>query len=199
MTERQSGPDKRRERDSYLELIAKAAKRLYFGSNEIRSTASTATETISRTHRKNLKTNLNKVLAGGGQVIIVDFPFPLNEDGARIQVVSSNSYLMQVPAIGLLTRDYRHGRDMSLHLSEPVYKNVEGALSLSVFADYQEHQEHIHTTTWNESESSKRRFAVITRDGKQNWRVAIDFRLTTEPGDPIWKINPLFLLKSSPF
>lgn len=142
--------------------------------------------TIDEGMRHKITSYLNGFLQQGGQLVVVDFPYEIGADTARIQVLNKNAYLRQIlfPTIPV-TKDLVYGRSISTKLARPYPANIPGALSFEARVDYGQHT--LHVVSANEEEAQKRRFLIISH--KDAWDVLLDFRWPNESGPPIWKVN----------
>lgn len=184
--------ERKRREDAYLERIARASKRVYFSESQ-KPVTNREQKSFSEDQITHLSTSLNRTLRDDGHIIIIDFPFPFGEDAYRIQVVSAHSYFMLLQGAGRISKDFILDKDFYVQVTQPEYQNVEGALTVSIFSEFQHNMEHIHSTTWNESLTTSQRFAILTRDNTRRWRAVLDFRRPVETGEPVWKVNPRFV------
>lgn len=170
--------------------LARAAQKDYFGT-DIRNERIDGKQTFDLYESiqpgmcRKITAGINDILQHNGKVVILDFPYP-DRETCRAQVLDQNNYLRQVNGVRDQIRDFKSGT-FSVRLAQPTHKNVDGALSLEVRSLFGENVE--YTTSWNDEETPRRRFAILARQHRA-WKLILDFRLPSENGQSTWKINP---------
>lgn len=185
----QKGLGEQKLRETLLNELGKVGRwalREYFGLGLRQRASFDQYQSINEGMQDKMTSFLNGFLQQGGQLVVVDFPYQVGEDTARIQVLDKKAYLRQIliPSIPI-TKDFVYGRSISTKLTRPSHANVAGALSFEARADYGQHI--LYETSANEEEAEKRRFLIISN--REYWDVLLDFRWSNESGPPIWKVN----------
>lgn len=163
-----------------LKRLANWVPRIYFATNIRQEQVREEYQELQPALCRKITAILNETLTTGGEVAIIDFPYPVNQLTNRVQIVTRHWYLRQVNAAIPAVRAFEWGY-FSVRLTKIEHPNVKGGLSCSIFGNLRP----FYTVGWNEEEAKFRRFIILTKEDK-NLKLILDFNLE---GTPAWKVN----------